>query len=393
MATRIGIGFSQSSDPQEAAYQAATTAKNQLGTPTADSVILFAAGQYGSEILDVIHTVLQPAHLVGTTTGGLIVAEGIFPKGLCVLAINSNEIVFGGASVPVPNEANAHAIGFELARRLNAGFKSHQRQACLIFADPVFQNHPIFIRGIQEVLGLGLPIAGAVSGTLTAPKKDHQFLQKQTLSQSAVGLLIGGTNVGIGHAHGFKPLGKPRTVTKSNNNIIHQIDKKPAYHIYEHFLGLEAEKIKKGSFSLHSSLYPLGIYLEDQKQYLLKNAVDILPDGSIVCQGEVPEDSEVHLMISSRDACQRSATNAALKVKEALGGKQAKLIMIIESFARHNILKSASNIEIQAIRDILGFSTPIVGIYSHSAIAPLGSGRGTGTAHMQNESILIVGID
>ena len=391
MPTRIAIGFSFAEDLQEAAYQASASAKTQLGA-SADLVMLFTTPAYaGAEILDVIHSILKPARLVGTTAPGLILTTGIFPKGLVVLAVSSTDISFGTGTVAIPQDSNAHTMGFDLGQQLNSDFRSQQRQACLLFADPVFQNHAAFFRGAQEVIGRGFPLAGAVAGG-NGRARDCQFHQKKMLTQNVVGFLIGGANIGMGHAHGFKPLGKPRTVTKSHGNVICTIDDQPAFSIYEHFLGPEAEKLKK-SFSLHGALYPLGLYMQEQGQYLLKNAVDILPDGSIVCQGEAPEGAEVHVMIGSREACHKSAVNAATQAKEALGGKQAKLVFIIESAARHRILKNSSSMEIQAVRDVLGQGTPLVGIYAHGAIAPLGSSRGISTVHVQNGNILILGID
>ena len=43
--------------------------------------------------------------------------------------------------------------------------------------------------------------------------------------------------------------------------------------------------------------------MEEANQYLLRNIIDILEDGSIVCQEGVPEGAEVHLMISNKDSC------------------------------------------------------------------------------------------
>ncbi len=51
-------------------------------------------------------------------------------------------------------------------------------------------------------------------------------------------------------------------------------------------------------------MYPLGLYLEESRQYLLRNIIDILEDGSIVCHEGIPQGAEVHLMISNKESCQ-----------------------------------------------------------------------------------------
>ena len=85
-------------------------------------------------------------------------------------------------------------------------------------------------------------------------------------------------------------------------------------------------------------MYPLGIYLEESRQYLLRNIIDILEDGSIVCHEGIPQGAEVHLMISNKDSCRNSAIEAAELVKASLGDRQAKLVLVFESLARHKIL-------------------------------------------------------
>ena len=139
-------------------------------------------------------------------------------------------------------------------------------------------------------------------------------------------------------------------------------------------------------------LYPLGIYFPEERQYLLKNAVDILDDGSIVCQGDVPEGAEVHLMIGNRDSCVQSALSATQEIKEELGNKEPKFIFVIESLARHKILGRRAWLEIQAIKDVLGYATPLIGMYAFGEISPFGSLDNVRNTHMHNETILILAI-
>jgi len=393
MPNKIAIAFSHVTDPQEAAYQAAASVRTQLNAVSPELVVLFACPGYtGSETLDVIHTVLRPHKVVGSSAAGIILSDGVFTRGIAILAVISDEMTFGIAASRAASDGDLRAIGFEWARKLHTDFKGQKHHACLMFTALGMQNNSQFIHGAQEVLGSGFPLLGAVSNRDPKLKKECQFHQKDIFTQNAVGLLVGGSNAAIGTKHGFKPLGKPRAITKVSNNVIHEIDGKPATHIYEEFLGPQAQVSGKGVPS-HVSLYPLGIWMEGQGQYLLKNAVDILVDGSIVCQGEVPLGAEVHLMISNRDALKQSATDAAAQVKDGLGGRQAKLIIIIESAARHQILKNSAFVEVRAIKDVLGYTTPIIGMYAPAEIVPLVPGKGISDAYIQNESISILAID
>ncbi len=393
MPTHIAIGASQAADPQEAAYQACLAAKNSLNSAQTDLVLLFTGENCArDEVLNVIHTILRPKRLTGACAGAIIAPDGILKNGLVLLAVNSDEISFGLAAVNTPASADLRQAGFELGRKLTGDLKSAGRQAGIIFTDGISQNNSLLVHGIQEVLGFGFPLLGAVSSDDFKFKNMCSFYQKQRLANATVGLLIGGAHVAVGSRHGFKPLGKPRFITKAEGHVLRAIDDKPAVVLYEEFLGNEAQDLKKNVFASHVLLYPLGIYLEDERQYLLKNAVDILDDGSIVCQGEVPEGAEVHLMIGNRDSCVQSAIDAAQEVKDGLAGKQPKFVLVIESLARHRILGRRSWLEIQAVKDVLGYTTPLIGMYAFGEISPFGSLDNVKNTHMHNETILIVAI-
>jgi len=100
----------------------------------------------------------------------------------------------------------------------------------------------------------------------------------------------------------------------------------------------------------------------------------------------------VHLMISNKDSCQNSAIEAAEMVKASLADKPAKLILIFESLARHKILGRSAFNEVQAIKNILGATTPIIGMCSYGEIGPFGTLNNIKNIYLQNESILIMAI-
>lgn len=139
-------------------------------------------------------------------------------------------------------------------------------------------------------------------------------------------------------------------------------------------------------------MYPLGFYLEGPRQYLLRNIIDILDDGSIVCQEGVPHGAEVHLMISNKDSCRNSAIEAAELVKTSLADKPAKLVLVFESLARHKILGRSAFSEIQAIKNVLGVTTPIAGMCTYGEIGPFDTLNNIKNIYLHNESILIVAI-
>lgn len=403
MPTSISIGFSQDPNPQNAILQACVQVKNQLNTIDVDLVIVFASPQYiVPETQPVITRTLRPKHLVGSSTGGIILPNGVASRGIAVVGIVSDDISFGVSSISGIDGQDTHHAGFDLARKaaqnLNIARRdtftsSYRRDVFILFAQGIEKNNTPFIRGVKEVFGVNFPMLGAISSDDSKYKGLSQFFQDQILQNSAVGLLLGGIgHPALGCAHGFKPLGKPRSVTKVDGHVLRTIDDKPAVEIYEHFLGVNAEKLKNIILNSSAAMYPLGFYLEESRQYLLRNIIDILEDGSIVCHEGIPLGAEVHLMISDKESCQNSAIEAAESVKASLADRPAKLVLVFESLARHKILGRSALNEIQAIKDILGATTPIIGMCTCGEIGPFDSLDNVKNIYLHNESILIAAI-
>lgn len=394
MATHIGIGFSQDPKTAKAAQQAARQAINQTQQAKIDLVIIFSTIHYNPlEISNIIRQNFNEAKIVGCSTGGIILKEFIAMRGVTIVAISSNEIHFGLGAVENFASDETQQAGVTLARKANIDFQKHQRKAFIFFSDGLNKKSSLLLRGLEEVFGNIFPVLGCGSSDDFHYKKTYQYYQEKVMTDSVCGFLIGGkVTLGFGSQHGWKPLGKPRIIDKVDGNIIKSIDGKPAVHIYEEYFDEEAKNLTSSKLPPLAIFYPLGIYIEDENKYLLRNALQTLDDGSIVCQGDIPEGAEVHIMIGNKDSCHRAAIEAANEVKKSFSEKQPKLILIFESLARHKVLRRNAFKEIEKIKNILGRDIPLIGIYSYGEIAPINPLKGAGKTHFQNESITIIGI-
>ena len=160
MSTTISIGFSQLPDPQKAILQACVQVKNQLNTAETDLIIVFASPQYVvPEILEIITRTLKPKRLVGSSTGGIILSNGVTNRGIAIVGINSDEMSFGISAISDINNQDMHYTGFELARKAGRTLKTSHREVFITFSEGIEKNNSQFIRGVKEVLGGGFPCA------------------------------------------------------------------------------------------------------------------------------------------------------------------------------------------------------------------------------------------
>ncbi len=394
MSTYIGIGFSRRLDSQQAAREAALQAKTGLRTADAACALLLCTGHYDPhKIVPVVNEALRNPKLIGCSTAGIILADSIETRGVAVLAIASDEMKFGGGFVERIDTMNPSDIGAELARRCLNDFGAHGRQVFIFFVDSRLKNVSPLLKSIQGTLGDIFPVVGAGSCNRIQGKNTFKIYRNRVLTNAVSGVIMGGhMTVGVGSQHGWRPLGKPRAITGATDNVIESIEGRPAYNIYEQYFEQEAAQLRGRQSGQMAILYPLGIYIEESRNYLLRNAVDIRSDGSIVCQGDIPQGTRVHLMIGNKESCKQAARTAAEEAHQNLLGKEPKLIIIFESMSRLKLLGRMAFQEIVKIKEVFGARVPIIGMYTNGEISPMQSTERFKRAHLQNESITVLAI-
>ncbi len=394
MATDIGIGFSQKIDPAEAAREASVQAKIQADQSNFHFVLILSTIHYPPKtVLQIVQDHFSDAKIIGASTAGIILSHNVFKRGIAVLVIWSEEIHFGVHAVEnLPRQDIRHA-GLLLGQKSAADLELHRRQLFLYLIDSMVKDHFLLLKGLQEVFGTVFPIIGAGSSDDFRLKSQYQLARNLSMTQSATGVLMGGhMSIGFGSKHGWKPLGKPRFIDKVEGPLIKTIDGKRASHIYEEYFQEVCDQNNLSKMGTLSTLFPLGMYLQEDNKYLLRHPLQVLEDGSIECQGELLEGSEVHIMIANKDSCIQAAYSAAIEAHQSLLGKKAQLVLIFESLTRLKLLGRSAVQEIQTIKEVFGYKTPILGMYSFGEITPWKPLDNITKTHLQNGSFTIVAI-
>jgi hypothetical protein len=394
--TFIGIGFSKTKDPFTASKEAALSAKLQTKQERIDLLLVFTSINYSNEeiirgIMEATPPSLPP--LVGCSSGGLILSRGVQKEGVLVLAITSDEIKFGLGFCEEINPTQERLSGSEVARNTVKNFGSHKRHLFMLISDGLIKNGSEVIRGVQEAVGKSFPFIGGTSSDDLTFSKTYQYFHNRILTNSVVGVLWGGEmNFGLGIKHGWKPLGKPHTATDTEGNIIKKIDDQPAIKIYEDYFGKETQDLLSNKLARMTILYPIGIYVAGEKEYLLRNTLGVNAEGHLICQGEVPVDSEIRLMIGSKESCLAATREAAMEAMAGLSDRTPLLLLIFDSISRRKLLGRDMDKEIEIIREVFGEKVPMAGFYTFGEEAPLKSLDYEGQSYFHNETIAILAI-
>jgi len=396
MPINVALGTSENHDPVQAAVEALNQAKEKLGSQKIDLCILFTSSNLTHpNILKTIHNYLtEDVQVYGASGIAVISNEGkTLRYGLTVALLSFSEnIYFNSAFVSDISAKTPSIAGEELGEKLSFGFKNIRRDFGVLLSDGYIYDASAFLNGLKRRLGLSFPIVGGCASDNLKLHKTFLYYNNAIINDSACGLVFGGKlNFGIGIKHGWKPLGKMRSITSSNANVIYEIDNQPAAKIYEEYFSMNINQLRK-ELKRISILYPIGIFLEGEDEYLLRNLLYIDESGALIFQGSVPEQSSIRLMIGTKESCIDAARQAAEEVKKNFLGRTINFVLVFDSVSRYTLLRREAEEEINTIKGVLGKETPIAGFYTFGEQAPLKSINYQGQSHFHNQSIAILAI-
>lgn len=394
MAIQVGVGLSTHKETSLAAKEAVIQAKVNLRNPKIDLAIIFSSIEFSNILLlKTISNYLTGIPILGCSGLSIISDQGIFKHGVTIMLLSiPQDVYFHTACVRGINEKTALKAGKEFGDNLLSGFKEIRRDMSVIFSDGLINSSSDLVSGLQDRLGISFPVVGAAASDNLAFKKTFVYYKQEMLNDAACGIIWGGKlNFGLGTKHGWKCLGKPHSVTKSSGNVVNEIDEEPAVKIYEDYFAKDKPELKK-ELKRISTLYPIGIHLTGEDEYLLRNISSIEEDGSIVFQGNVPEASQIRLMIGTKETCLEATHQAVEEAKKSLLGRQCKFALVFDSASRYILLGRQAGKELEIIRSGLGPNTPIIGIYTYGEQAPLRSINYLGKTYFHNQTITVLAV-
>jgi hypothetical protein len=390
---KTGIGLSNNLNPSKAGAEACRQAVSQAGG-RADLVIVFSTVAYEQEkVLIGVRSFSKKIPLVGCSTSGEITTKGPVSKNVAVMALNSDAIEFS-IGVGKGTDKNSYEAGVMAAKKAKEKTK-RDFSLFMMLLDGLAENGAAAVRGVQAVLGENFPIIGGSAGDDFLFKKTYQYYQDQVLTNSAVGMGFSGEfSFGLGVRHGWEPIGLPMKVTKSEGGKLIEIDNRPALSIYEDYFGKKAEELIKEPIAKMAYTYPLGMSVEGSPELLIRDVVIANNKGEITCAAEIPEGSEIRLMLGDQDKAIQSAKDAAEQALSQLKGAKPKAIFVFDCIARHKLLGARIGEEITAIQSILGESVPLIGFYTYGEIALLGGAVGPKSRsafHNETMTLMVLG--
>ncbi len=183
---------------------------------------------------------------------------------------------------------------------------------------------------------------------------------------AAIGLYGGSIRVGYGSLGGWDPFGPERLITRSDGNVLYELDGKSALELYKKYLGEHAKELPASGL-----LYPLSLRTRAGEQGVVRTILSVDEKAqAMIFAGDVPEGSYVRLMKANFDRLVDGATGAARTSYQAMGASSPDLAILISCVGRKLVLKQRVEEEVEGVRDVLGERTVLTGFYSYGEISP-----------------------
>ena len=183
---------------------------------------------------------------------------------------------------------------------------------------------------------------------------------------------------------GWKPFGPERIITRSEGNILYEIDGQPALDLYKKYLGDKAKQLPGSAL-----IYPLNVQPEGNKQSFVRTILNIdEQENAMILAGDVPENSRVQLMMSTMDDIAAASETAAVRAMQGRRGAP-QLAILISCIGRKLVLDQRVEEEVEEVIDVIGDEVTITGMYSYGEIAPF-YGERSCKLHNQTMTITLI---
>ena len=343
---------------------------NTSPLPSANLVLVFGSVKRFSEgkLPGFLKSRYPSAQLVGCTTSGEINASGVLDESIQITAIQWEKTIQRVAQTKMSGMLNS----FEAATNLAKQLKSDSLRTVLVISDGLNVNGSELLKGFQSVLG-DIPIVGGLAGDGGAFVKTLQ-LYNDTISDNqviAVGLYGSALIASSGALGGWKPYGPPRKVTKSEKNVVFEMDDKPALPLYRMYIGEAFSRGLPGT----GLKFPLAV-IEEGKRDVEKIRTLLAIDSkanSLTFAGNVEVGETVRLCQTNHGRLVEGAGNAANLVMDGLNANktnQAGLAILVSCVGRKGVMAENVGDEVKLVQQILGGQTSVTGFYSYGELAP-----------------------
>ena len=319
------------------------------------------------------------AEITMCSTAGEIYHNTVQDNSMIAVAMEFEKTGIKTASVNIEDFNNSYNAAYELGKKL----PNEDLTYIMIFSDGSLVNGSELVKGISQYAGDNVLVTGGLAGDGASFASTLVGLNGQPSEGKIVAIGFYGKNIIVTHGSqgGWDMFGLEKDITKSNGNVLFEINDQSALELYKKYLGPDADDLPGSAL-----LFPLSVTIPGSKNPVVRTILSIDEEKqSMTFAGDVPEGSRVRFMKANFDRLTAAASTAAA---QTIAGRKDKpgFSLLLSCVGRKIILGPRIEEEVEAVWETLGDETTLAGFYTYGEISPFNEG---GNCQLHNQTMTI----
>jgi hypothetical protein len=334
-------------------------------------VVVFGAAEYGQDtsVLNELAGAYPNSTLIGCSTAGEIAGAHIYDGSLSVAVLQFERSRIAHASAEINSGADCITVSRQLAESLN----KDGLRGVFVLSDGLKVNGSELVSGLNSSLPADVIVTGGLAGD--GNRFGRTWVIRHGRPESGIISATGfyGDSLCITHGSrgGWDSFGPERCITRSEANVLYELDGKPALALYKKYLGERASGLPATGL-----LFPLAIRQGTADEHPLVRTILAVDEAtqSMTFAGNVPVGYLAQLMRANFDRLLNGASVAADQAKNIPPSAGPILAIAISCVGRRLVLGERTEEETEVTLESFPPGTEQIGFYSYGEISPFASG-------------------
>jgi hypothetical protein len=309
--------------------------------------------------------------IYGATTNGEFIDEDLGKDSIAIMLLNMKKEYFFVSLEEFPDR-NFRKVTQSISKKALEKFK---HPAFIIAGSHMETDAEELLHGFEDIIGENVNVFGGMAGDDYNFKETIIFTNNKSSKQGVVVVALDEDKIIIkGKATcGWRAVGTPKTVTKSEGNHVYTIDNIPVLEATAKYSGLNLQgKDQKKLMIEISSNFPLQLQKEKGAPVMRPGLIINWEDGSFICSGSVPQGSQIRFSLPPDfDVIEEVIQEAeSLKTDEM---PEADALIVYNCAGRLFTFGPLITKEIEGLKKI--WNVPMVGFFSNAELAKATDGK------------------
>jgi hypothetical protein len=337
-------------------------------------ILVFAAPEFIGNSCSITELSQRYPHskMIGCSSAGEIFGSSIMDNSLSVALIKFEKTPLKIVKTEIKDTEDSFAAGERIAKALD----KKDLTGIFVLSPGLNVNGSELVKGLNTIENKSVIITGGLAGDGKRFEKTWSIYNGELHTHNVVAVGFYGNAIQIGHASkgGWDIFGPERRITNSKDNILYELDERPALEFYKEYLGDRASGLPATGL-----LFPLAIRKDtDDAKQLVRTILAIdEKDQSLTFAGDVPTGYLAQLMRANFDRLVASASAAGETALETMNGQgnsshndNPVLAVGVSCVGRRLLLGERTEEETESMLEMLPKGTQQVGFYSYGELSP-----------------------